>query len=494
MMFVVSFSNTFFVSNSGVLYYLGDSTPTSMDMDVINDWKKLPVLFLMYDGPYEHKEIVESILKKRGYLLGYGEKLVVKIRTHRNVFVYQIIYGDTESDNFLSPSPLEEMDEVLDKAISEILPKVFVYQIIYGDTESDNFLSPSPLEEMDEVLDKAISEILPKIELPKKLFLVYYDPKSGKLVKTIEKTEKVVEDGFTPSPVIIRISGEKFYKVKIGDVEKELEEGFHIVSGKLIYVGRNLKLKNLMNFFPDVEGVFPRESDMIFYQKGFLIFPDGNVLKTERPVDVVEDSIILSTGILKGGKLKRAEGTILWVEDGFILTSCGDLEDLALTWSFKVSSVPKEWCFKGNFFYILDICGFLRKYDLKQRKLIWEKRVEGAWGMDVSDEGVMVGVKNGILVLNNQNGSLIKKIDGEDFSYWEDEGLLIYKDKMINGEYVGEGYFLRCEGIPVFVREDGSAVVFGDRKYKLQKVREIIRFSWGQVAESERNHKIFLGS
>ncbi|RKX51502.1 MAG: hypothetical protein DRP25_04100 [Thermotoga sp.] len=440
MMFVVSFSNTFFVSNSGVLYYLGDSTPTSMDMDVINDWKKLPVLFLMYDGPYEHKEIVESILKKRGYLLGYGEKLVVKIRTHRNVFVYQIIYGDTESDNFLSPSPLEEMDEILDKAISEILPK---------------------------------------IELPKKLFLVYYDPKSGKLVKTIEKTEKVVEDGFTPSPVIIRISGEKFYKVKIGDVEKELEEGFHIVSGKLIYVGRNLKLKNLMNFFPDVEGVFPRESDMIFYQKGFLIFPDGNVLKTERPVDVVEDSIILSTGILKGGKLKRAEGTILWVEDGFILTSCGDLEDLALTWSFKVSSVPKEWCFKGNFFYILDICGFLRKYDLKQRKLIWEKRVEGAWGMDVSDEGVMVGVKNGILVLNNQNGSLIKKIDGEDFSYWEDEGLLIYKDKMINGEYVGEGYFLRCEGIPVFVREDGSAVVFGDRKYKLQKVREIIRFSWG---------------
>jgi len=440
MMFVVSFSNTFFVSNSGVLYYLGDSTPTSMDMDVINDWKKLPVLFLMYDGPYEHKEIVESILKKRGYLLGYGEKLVVKIRTHRNVFVYQIIYGDTESDNFLSPSPLEEMDEVLDKAISEILPK---------------------------------------IELPKKLFLVYYDPKSGKLVKTIEKTEKVVEDGFTPSPVIIRISGEKFYKVKIGDVEKKLEEGFHIVSGKLIYVGRNLKLKNLMNFFPDVEGVFPRESDMIFYQKGFLIFPDGNVLKTERPVDVVEDSIILSTGILKGGKLKRAEGTILWVEDGFILTSCGDLEDLALTWSFKVSSVPKEWCFKGNFFYILDICGFLRKYDLKQRKLIWEKRVEGAWGMDVSDEGVMVGVKNGILVLNNQNGSLIKKIDGEDFSYWEDEGLLIYKDKMINGEYVGEGYFLRCEGIPVFVREDGSAVVFGDRKYKLQKVREIIRFSWG---------------
>ena len=440
MMFVVSFSNTFFVSNSGVLYYLGDSTPTSMDMDVINDWKKLPVLFLMYDGPYEHKEIVESILKKRGYLLGYGEKLVVKIRTHRNVFVYQIIYGDTESDNFLSPSPLEEMDEILDKAISEILPK---------------------------------------IELPKKLFLVYYDPKSGKLVKTIEKTEKVVEDGFTPSPVIIKISGEKFYKVKIGDVEKKLEEGFHIVSGKLIYVGRNLKLKNLMNFFPDVEGVFPRESDMIFYQKGFLIFPDGNVLKTERPVDVVEDSIILSTGILKGGKLKRAEGTILWVEDGFILTSCGELEDLALTWSFKVSSVPKEWCFKGNFFYILDICGFLRKYDLKQRKLIWEKRVEGAWGMDVSDEGVMVGVKNGILVLNNQNGSLIKKIDGEDFSYWEDEGLLIYKDKMINGEYVGEGYFLRCEGIPVFVREDGSAVVFGDRKYKLQKVREIIRFSWG---------------
>ncbi|RKX49585.1 MAG: hypothetical protein DRP38_02665, partial [Thermotogae bacterium] len=341
MMFVVSFSNTFFVSNSGVLYYLGDSTPTSMDMDVINDWKKLPVLFLMYDGPYEHKEIVESILKKRGYLLGYGEKLVVKIRTHRNVFVYQIIYGDTESDNFLSPSPLEEMDEILDKAISEILPK---------------------------------------IELPKKLFLVYYDPKSGKLVKTIEKTEKVVEDGFTPSPVIIKISEEKFYKVKIGDVEKELEEGFHIVSGKLIYVGRNLKLKNLMNFFPDVEGVFPRESDMIFYQKGFLIFPDGNVLKTERPVDVVEDSIILPTGILKGGKLKRAEGTILWVEDGFILTSCGDLEDLALTWSFKVSSVPKEWCFKGNFFYILDICGFLRKYDLKQRKLIWEKRVEGAWG------------------------------------------------------------------------------------------------------------------
>jgi len=440
MMFVVSFSNTFLVSNSGVLYYLGDSTPTSVDMDVINDWKKLPVLFLMYDGPYEYKEIVESILKKRGYLLGYGEKLVVKIRTHRNVFVYQIIYRDTESDNFLSPSPLEKMNEILDKVISEILPK---------------------------------------IELPKKLFLVYYDPKSGRFVKMIERTEKVMKDGFTPSPVIIKISGEKFYKVKIGDVEKELEEGFHIVSGKLIYVGKNLKLKSLMNFFPSVEGVFPRKNDMIFYQKGFLIFPDGNVLKTERPVDVVKDSIILPTGVLENEKLKRVEGTILWVEDGFILTSCGELKDLALTWSFKVSSVPKEWRFKGNFFYILDICGFLRKYDLKQRKLIWEKKVEGAWGIDVSNGGVVIGAKNGILVLNNQNGSLIKKIDGKDFGYWEDEGLLIYKDKMINGEYVGEGYFLRYEGIPVFVREDGSVVVYGDRKYELQKVKEVIGFSWG---------------
>jgi len=440
ILFTISLSNTFFVLNSGVLYYLGDSTPTSLEMDIINDWKKLPVILLIYDGPYEYKGIVEDILKRRGYLLGYGKEFVVKIRVHRNVFVYQMIYGDIENDNFLSPAPLEKANKILEKAISEILPK---------------------------------------FELPKKLFTVYYDPESGKFMKKIEGTEKILEEGDTPSPVMLRVLSKKYYRVKIGNTEEKLKEGFHVISGKLVYVGKNLKLENLLNFFPNVERVFPRKNDLIFYQKGFLIFPDGNVLKVEKPIDVVGDVIILPTGILQEGKLREVEETILWVENDIILTSQGELKDLNMTWSFKVSSVPREWCFRGNFFYVLDMCGFLRKYDLKRRKLIWEKKIEGAWGLDVSDESVMVGVKGGILVLNNQNGNAIKKIDGEDFSYWENVGFLIYKDETINGEYVGEGYFLRYEGVPVFIRKDGSVVVFGDRKYELQRVKEVIGFSWG---------------
>ena len=410
-------------------------------MIVIKDWERLPVLFLIYDGPYEYREVVENILKKRGYLLGYGKDFVVKIRTRRNVFVYQIIYENVEKDNFLSPSPIEKMEKILDKVISEILPEV---------------------------------------ELPEKLFLVYYDPDSDSFIKKIERTENILKEGLAPSPVIIKTLGNRFYKVKIGDVEKTLKEGFYVMEGKLIYVGKNLELKNLVSFFPNTEGVFFKDNDVIFYKKDFLIFPNGNVLKIEKPVDVVKDNIILPTGILKNGDFKNVEGTILWVKDNFILTSRGELRDLTLTWTFKISSVPKEWCFRGNFLYILDICGFLRKYDLKQRKLIWEKKIEGAWGIDVSDEVIAVGTKNGILLLNNQDGNTIKGINGEDFGYWENEGIfLIYKDGMINEEYVGKGYFLRYEGIPIFVREDGSVVVFGNKKYEFRKVKEIIGFSWG---------------
>ncbi|HIP92379.1 MAG TPA: hypothetical protein EYH25_02870, partial [Thermotoga sp.] len=361
------------------MYYLGDSTPTTEDMIVIKDWERLPVLFLIYDGPYEYREVVENILKKRGYLLGYGKDFVVKIRTRRNVFVYQIIYENVEKDNFLSPSPIEKMEKILDKVISEILPEV---------------------------------------ELPEKLFLVYYDPDSDSFIKKIERTENILKEGLAPSPVIIKTLGNRFYKVKIGDVEKTLKEGFYVMEGKLIYVGKNLELKNLVSFFPNTEGVFFKDNDVIFYKKDFLIFPNGNVLKIEKPVDVVKDNIILPTGILKNGDFKSVEGTILWVKDNFVLTSRGELRDLTLTWTFKISSVPKEWCFRGNFLYILDICGFLRKYDLKQRKLIWEKKIEGAWGIDVSDEVIAVGTKNGILLLNNQDGNTIKGINGEDFGYW----------------------------------------------------------------------------
>jgi len=62
---------------------------------------------------------------------------------------------------------------------------------------------------------------------------------------------------------------------------------------------------------------------------------------------------------------------------------------------------------------------------------------------------------------------------------WKDE-LLIYRDGKINGESVGDGFFIRNFGTPLFVSE-GKVLFFGSEKKIYRNVEKIRVFQWGTV-------------
>ncbi|WP_244261684.1 hypothetical protein [Thermotoga maritima] len=45
------------IEENGVLYFLGDATPTSSEIEIIEEWKRLPVVTLVYDGPSEYEAL-----------------------------------------------------------------------------------------------------------------------------------------------------------------------------------------------------------------------------------------------------------------------------------------------------------------------------------------------------------------------------------------------------------------------------------------------------
>nr|WP_233185717.1 PQQ-like beta-propeller repeat protein [Thermotoga sp. SG1] len=418
------------IEENGVLYFLGDATPTEVELEIVQEWKDLPVVTLVYDGPGEYEGLVENLLTQDGVLTGVGTPLIVKLRVKEDLVAFQIVFEDKKLDNFENP------------VTSNLFP-----------------------EQFREVVRKIFSQL----EVPSRFFLIEY--RDGKFEKKIAQTHDFPGK---KAPVVIVPVWKQKHVLEIGNYREVVDEGFYQIGGKTIYVGRDISLKSVPGLYEGVDMVFLDGEKEYIYKDGFLRMGE-KVLKIQEPVDVVDEKVI--TGYRIGEQ--EVDDTILFRWNDFVLTASGVLIGINGNWTWQVSRAPVEFSFRDGRMYILDVCGFLRSYDLKTRRLLWERRIEGAWGLDTSRDRVFVGVGSNVVVLNAEDGETIEILEAEDFAVWEDE-LLIYKEGKISGENVGDGFFIRNFGTPLFISE-GKVLFFGSEKKIYRNVEKIRVFQWGTV-------------
>ncbi|WP_233186221.1 hypothetical protein [Thermotoga sp. KOL6] len=425
------FAFNYKIEENGILYFLGDSTPTTLELEIVQEWKKLPVVTLVYDGPVEYKGIVEDLLSQEGILTGTGTPLIVKIRTKDEYVAFQIVFEDKSIDNFENLTT------------KDLFPEQF---------------------------RKTVREVFPSIQIPSEFFLIEY--KDGVFEKKIAYTK----DYEKKSPVIFLPLWSEEHILEIGDYRKVVKEGFYQIGGKTVYVGRDISMENVPGLYRNVEMVFLDGEREYLYKDGFLRLGE-KVLKIEEPVDIVNGVVITRHRI----GYRKIEDTIIFRWNDFVLTASGSLMGINGRWTWKVSKTPVEYSIFGSMLYILDVCGFLRKYDIKTRQLVWEKKIEGAWGVDATEDKVFVGSENTVMILNAQDGETIEILEADDFAVWNGK-LLVYKNGILNGEKI-EGFFIRNFGTPLFVSKD-KIIMFGDEKKVYENAEKIRVFQWGTVIKA----------
>ncbi|MDK2785844.1 MAG: hypothetical protein PWQ80_523 [Thermotoga sp.] len=418
------------IEENGVLYFLGDATPTEVELEIVQEWKDLPVVTLVYDGPDGYEGLVENLLSQDGVLTGVGTPLIVKLRVKEDLVAFQVVFEDKELDNFENP------------VTSNLFPEQF---------------------------RETVRKIFPQLEVPSRFFLIEY--RDGKFEKKIAQTRDFPGK---KAPVVIIPVWKQKHVLEIGNYREVVDEGFYQIGGKTIYVGRDISLKSVPGLYEGVDMVFLDGEKEYIYKDGFLRMEE-KVLKVQEPVDVVDGKVI--TGYRIGEQ--EVDDTVLFRWNDFVLTASGVLIGINGSWTWQVSRAPVEFSFRDGRMYILDVCGFLRSYDLKTRRLLWERRIEGAWGLDTSRDRVFVGAGSNVVVLNAEDGETIEILEADDFAVWKDE-LLIYRDGKINGESVGDGFFIRNFGTPLFVSE-GKVLFFGSEKKIYRNVEKIRVFQWGTV-------------
>ena len=424
------FAFNYKIEESGVLYFLGEATPTATEMEIVQEWKELPVVTLVYDGPDEYKGLVETLLSQDGVLTGVGTPLIVKLRVKEDHVAFQIVFEGKELDNF------ENL------ATSELFPEQF---------------------------KEAMKKIFPQAKIPPRFFLIEY--KDGSFERKIAQTQDFPGK---KAPVVIFPVWKQKHVLKIGNYKKVVDEGFYQIGGRTIYVGRDISLKNVPGLYEGVDMVFLDGEKEYLYKDGFLRMGEG-VLKVQEPVDVTGGIVITRHKIGE----REVNDTVLFRWNDFVLTASGVLMGINRKWTWQVSKTPVEFSLRGSTMYVLDVCGFLRSYDLKTRRLLWERKIEGAWGLDVSEDRVFVGVGNNVMVLNTEDGETIEILEADDFAVWK-KSLLIYKDGKIDGENVGDGFFIRNFGTPLFVSKD-RVLLFETEKRVYRDVEKIRVFQWGTV-------------
>jgi outer membrane protein assembly factor BamB len=420
------------IEENGVLYFLGDATPTSSEIEIIEEWKRLPVVTLVYDGPSEYEGVVRDLLSEEGVLTGSGTPLIVKIRTKENYVAFQLIFEEKSVDNFENLST------------------------------KDSF---------PEHFRRAVRGIFPDSQLPDEFFLVVY--RDGKFERSLQPTATFAG---RKAPVVIIPQWKEKHTLEIGNYRKVVDEEFYQIGGKMIYAGRDIFIEDVPGLYRNIDMVFLDGEKECIYRDGFLMMEE-KILKIEEPVDVV-DGIVITRHRMGS---KEIDDTILFRWNNFVLTASGFLVDIKGKWSWKVSNAPVEFSFQGDIFYVLDVCGFLRSYNLKTRQLLWEKKFEGAWGLDSSKDRVFLGAGDEVLVLNAQDGETIERMEADDFAVWKGR-LLVYKDGKVDGEDM-EGFFIRNFGMPLFV-SGKRVVMFGTEKKEFEEVEKVRLFDWGTVIKA----------
>lgn len=430
----------FKIEENGILYFLGESEPTGEEQKIIEEWKNLPVVLLVYDGPSEMRSTVEDAFWKNGILVGIGAPIFVKVRAWEGLVAFQLVYGEKVVDNFEAPSSKEKFADDLSRALKELFPDV---------------------------------------KLPERFLLIVYE--GGEYRKKIEDTRSYLEKNVVVKPVLVVPRWSEKHTLQVGERVEVVEEGFRQVGGRIVYVGKDMFFQTFPDFFENVEMVFLDGEDVYIHKGGSLT--NGNrTVSVEDPLDVYKGIVLTKRGeVLRDRKINFGEPFLFRWED-LVLTASGKLVNFVSGWTWEVSNSPVEFVFSKGKLYVLDVCGFVRVYDLSRRRLIWERGFEGAWGLDVWNDKVYIGVGRNVLVLNEKDGEIVGTHEAEDFAVWEGT-LLLFKNGSVDGESLGKGRFLRNGGWPVFLGKERS-IVFAKEKRIFESVQSVRLFQWGIVVKT----------
>lgn len=409
------------VQQKGVLYYIGETEPASEDVFLIEKWMKLPSVTLLYDGPSELKGTVESCLNSIGVLVGVNDVLYVKVRKQSGLNYVRLVYRDHRWDN---------SDELW---------------------EDKDFSAK---------LTEKLKDVFGTLEIPEMGYRVLI-------------TDRIVVEkkaGQT-RPVEIRVA-EKIVSLTMNGEQKLISEGFYNLFGKLVYVDEDLTLAQTA-FFDGAKMVYKISSGYVVYRDGSLTFPDGRSILSREPFDVLDDRLVPWRVTV------RAEGstfqtTVIGRYKDLLILSSGMIAPLDLSWFMRVSGPIVEWTYFEQKLCVLDIAGYVRLFDLKSRRLIWEKFVPGAWGLAAHKGEVYVGSNEKLLRFNDR-GELVQESYCRDFGV-SPEGIIALTKV--------DGRFMRYADTSVLL-EGSKATVYTDQTFQFEGISQVRFFDWGIVLVGE---------
>ncbi len=349
----------------------------------------------MYDGPDSVKPKIISVLNDLGILVGDG------------IPVFVFVKPDEESD------------------------LVAVWISAKG-KEYDNFENLCTSEDLKSFLRDVFFKIFGEHEKPEYGFVISLE--NGKFHLRLDKTR---------IPVVFRRKPGRYF-LKVNDEVLEVEEDFRKIDDTTVYVGRDIELEtHLTSFYRGVDMIYPDGSILV---GSVLKLPNGEKITVEStPISVLNGTVVFRNSIrFKNGSTSKFKETIVAFEKGVLLLSNGEVSDINGRWRIKVSCPPLEWAFRGNEIYILDLCGYLKVFDLKRKKVIRSERYVGAYGFDFLKGSLVIGYGNEI----SYEG---KKIKAKDFCVARGKLITFNGEKRV--ERTHKGYCL--------IVQDGNLRILG---------------------------------
>ncbi|MEJ5228768.1 MAG: hypothetical protein WHT65_02090 [Pseudothermotoga sp.] len=410
----------FLYEQSGVVYYLGLTEPTGEDLQVISQWLQLPIVQLLYYGPVEYREILEKKLNDLGVLVGIGDFLLVRVEVSQDLCHYEISCRGCH----------------------------------YSETVN--------AESFSESLHRVLTDIFGKIQKPTEGYLVEI---GDQVLITKTAVQKPVQFIFQ----------KKVHSVVMRGKSLLLEEGFYNFYGRTVYVDRDMKIEEPVFFVENASMVYKTNNGFVTYENGKIIFPDGRSFYAEEPSDVIDDKLVAKMINVKVDGLP-VSATVLGRHNELLILANGVIVPLDQSWAMKVSGPVLEWSVEGDRLYVLDISGYLRAIDLKRRKLLWEKRFAGAWGVSARLNRVYLGVENKLLVMD-ESGQIISQEPCSDFGVWK-EGIITLKSPQ-------EGYVIRSY-IGLAVWNGSQVILYIDEPRSFEDVLRIRFFDWGCVVATTK--------
>lgn len=385
---------------------------------------KLPVVSLAYDGPDEMKATVENCLIEANVLPGVGDFLYVKVRKRSGLCYVRLMYKEFQWSN----SDQLWKDEEFKVKLTDKLREIF------------SFVEP------------VRPSVGYRVLVADRIF--------------IEKRENQL------LPVIIELP-ERIVSITTSEGQKLVSEGFYNLFGKIVYVDQDVVLSNTA-FFEGARMVYKTSNGYVVYRDNALIFPDGRKIVSPEPFDLTNDGRTIPWRVNVKSEGSNFSATVIGRFADTLVLSCGMIAPIDLSWSMRISGPIVEWSVYEQRLYVLDVAGYVRAIDLKNRRIVWEKFVPRAWGIAVHNGEIYIGSEERLLLFNDK-GDLVEEKRCLDFGV-SPRGIITLMET--------RGRFVRGQNMSVLL-EPSKATVYTDQILEFEGVSNVRFFEWGIVLIGE---------